>query len=1003
MAEGSQGTQPPTGRPDGYLRDDSSAFKVVTVNSIRFKITAITIAEILTAILCVFFASFYIIQAENDQRSVEMMGLIAQDTRKSLEKYTENIEQSVEIAAHLASNTLDSTMLIQCGIIGADATTERSSEQTQQLDNYLADYLKRLQGDFSIVAGHTRGVVTYYYCISPDISTSVHGFFYSRVGKTGFDEREPLDARELDPNDLEHTTWYYTPIKRGRPSWVGPYTAHFLGEMWICSYLVPIYKSGAFIGVLGMDIPLDTLVSLVSSIRIYDTGFACLFDEKGNVIYHPELEQGSKIDLPFSESLLHMESSGDALIRFNENGQDRQLSFTTLSNGMKLAIVAPTAEVNASSIRLTQTVLPIAVTVIVLFAAATLLLMSHIILPLQRLTAAAKRLATADYDVELDYKSKDEVGALTTAFQQMRNQLQAYIADLNRKVLTDDLTGLPNQRHFFELAVIEKQRMIEAGENPVFLYINLVGMKHFNRQFGFSDGDRLICAVADILARRFGRQSTSRFGQDHFAVTTNDENLEKRLYGLFAECRDANNGKTLPLSIGIYQNSVEDVDASIACDRAKFACDKRRGSYVSGFCYFDRSMLTQIDTFRYVISHLDQALEERWIKVYYQPIVRAVNGKVCDEEALSRWIDPVMGLLSPAEFVPALENSGLIYLLDLYVLDRVLEKINQQKEVGLTVVPHSINLSRSDFDVLDMVDEICRRVDEAGVPHDRITIEITESIIGSDFDFMKTQVERFQSLGFPVWMDDFGSGYSSLDFLQNIRFDLLKFDMRFMRDLDRGESGKVILTQLMQMATALGVDTLCEGVETEDRVRFLREIGCSKLQGYYYCPPIPYEDIVKRYDMGTLIGFENPQESDYFETIGKVNLYDLAALFSEEEDSLSNIFNTLPMGIMEIRNDKIRFVRTNQSYRDFMRYLFGPSFVETSFDAIVAGNKSESFFVEHARECCEKGTRVLFDAKMPDGSVAHFLMRHIGTNPVTGTVAVGVAVLSLSAADEQKA
>ena len=125
------------------------------------------------------------------------------------------------------------------------------------------------------------------------------------------------------------------------------------------------------------------------------------------------------------------------------------------------------------------------------------------------------------------------------------------------------------------------------------------------------------------------------------------------------------------------------------------------------------------------------------------------------------------------------------------------------------MVPHSINLSRSDFDACDIVEEIRRRVDAAGVAHDRITIEITESVVGRDFGFMKGQIERFQKLGFPVWMDDFGTGYSSLDVLQSIPFDLIKFDMSFMQKLDEGDSGKIILTELMKLATSLGVDTVC--------------------------------------------------------------------------------------------------------------------------------------------------------------------------------------------------
>ena len=188
-----------------------------------------------------------------------------------------------------------------------------------------------------------------------------------------------------------------------------------------------------------------------------------------------------------------------------------------------------------------------------------------------------------------------------------------------------------------------------------------------------------------------------------------------------------------------------------------------RNSYVSVYEYFTEKLQEKDAIRQYILDNLDRAMQEKWIKAYLQPIVRAVNEKVCDVEALARWVDPEKGVLSPASFIPVLEDAGLIYKLDLYMLDEVLLSIRRQLEDGIFVVPHSINLSRSDFDACDMVEEIRRRVDTAGVSRDRISIEITESIIGSDFDFMKTQIERFQALGFPVWMDDFGSGYSSLD------------------------------------------------------------------------------------------------------------------------------------------------------------------------------------------------------------------------------------------------
>jgi EAL domain-containing protein (putative c-di-GMP-specific phosphodiesterase class I) len=205
-------------------------------------------------------------------------------------------------------------------------------------------------------------------------------------------------------------------------------------------------------------------------------------------------------------------------------------------------------------------------------------------------------------------------------------------------------------------------------------------------------------------------------------------------------------------------------------------------------------------------------------------------------------------MISPGEFVPVLEMCKLIYKLDLYVLDQIIQKMKEQQEAGLPVIPHSLNLSRIDFDECDIIDEILKRVDRAGIPREKLNIEITESVVGSDFDFIKEQIERLQDLGFHVWMDDFGSGYSSLDVLQDIHFDLIKFDMRFMHRFGKGKENKIILTQLFKMATELGIDTVAEGVETREQVEFLKEVGCTRLQGFYYNRAIPAEEIKEKYE-----------------------------------------------------------------------------------------------------------------------------------------------------------
>ena len=831
------------------------------LNSIRSRIVAITVGAILATGLAVVAAAFLTVQRENDRQSVEMMNLIADDTGKSVEKYLNSIEQSLDTAVNLADDSIDSILMIECGAAGSHSVppSERTDEQNERLDEYLAEYCAALQPVMHSIANRTYGVITYYYCINSEVSENEHGFFWSKVGKTGFIEREPLDARTLDPNDTAHTKWYYTPVNCGRPTWVGPYTAHFLDEMWICSYVIPVYDSGTMIGVIGLDISVDTLASQLSDVKVYDTGYACLFDDEGRVIYYPDLETGEMPESygkAFSGEQLRQRSNGDELIRYTSDGVRRQMSYTTLTSGMVLVITAPTREINASWRHMLLILLIVMAAILVLFVMLARYAVRRITQPLSDLTTASQLLAAGDYDAGIDYDRDDEIGTLNGAFMQMRDRIGRYIEDLNHRINTDDLTDLPNMRYFFGLAEKERARLKAEGKDSVMLYFNLIGISHFNRQYGFEEGDRLLIKFAGILRKHFGEECICRMSDDHFAAVAAEKGIEDRVAAVIEEAAGMSSGRSFNVCVGIYPDRLGETDVNEACERAKYICDLHKGEYMSGVHVFESDMIGKAEDVRYIAEHLDQALEEQWIKVYYQPIVRASSGKICDVEALSRWIDPERGLMPPDRFILVLERARLIYKLDLYVLDRIIEKIKRQMEDGLAIVPHSLNLSRADFESCDIVEEIRRRMDDAGIARDRLTIEITESMVGSDFDFMKEQVTRFQELGFQVWMDDFGSGYSSLDVLQDIHFDLLKFDMLFLHRMDEGEESRIILRELARMANELGIETICEGVETKEQAEFLKEIGVTKLQGYYFSKPVPYEEVLERYRNGTHIGYE---------------------------------------------------------------------------------------------------------------------------------------------------
>ncbi len=967
------------------------------MHSIRSTITIITVLVILTSVLSVFGASYFIIQKETDQNSVRMMSLINEDTDRALEKYFESIEQSAETIANIAVENLDSVTLVKYGAVKSAANKNfQTSDQIRDMDDYLKTYCDKIQVLFAGVASNTPGVNSYYYCISPEISKNVHGFFYMKEGKAGMVERPPLDAANLEPNEYLDDTWYGTAVYMGSPGWVGPYTCQ--GE-FVYSYFVQIYKAGMLIGIIGMDIPCDILVDQVKDISIYNTGFVSLLDKNANVIYHPQLPITSSFDelhLSVTAETFKKDSSGDELIRYQANGERRQMSFSTLTTGMKVVCIAPTDEINAPWYTLIRDIALITAIAILLFVVIILIIMRAITRPLTQLTNASKRLADGEYDVDLAYKSKNEIGTLTSAFTRMRDQIKLYIEDLNHQIFFDIMTDLPNMRYFFKLAGVAKTRIIEAGHEPAMVYANIIGIRYYNRQYGFEMGDKMIMSFAEILAEHFGKERVCRFGGDQFAAFAEEEYVSGIIQNVLNDCKTAIDGKELSIHVGVYPNRLDDVDVNVACDRAKFAADTKKGELSSTVTYYDEEMLKRSEINIHVIRNIDRAIEEGWIKVYYQPIVRASNGTVCDEEALARWIDPELGFLSPGFFIPALEEYKLIYKLDLYVLEQVLKKMKLQKEKGYYVVPQSINLSRMDFESCDIVEEIRRRVDAEGVDHSMITVEITESVIGERFDFMKEQIERFQSLGFPVWMDDFGSGYSSLDVLHQLHFDLIKFDMRFMERFDEGEEGKIIVTELVNMAISLGMDTLCEGVEQAEQVEFLREIGCTRIQGYYYGKPIPFEDIVARIENVADLTFENPEEADYYSSIGRLNLYDFAAVSNETDDLLTQYFNTLPMCIMEVNGTKVWYSRCNPSYRDFLKRTMNVDYNTDERDILGADGILESNFLKAVTQCGRDGSRLVIDEKVGADTVVHTLIRRIAVNPVTGTAAVAVAVLTIS-------
>jgi len=468
--------------------------------------------------------------------------------------------------------------------------------------------------------------------------------------------------------------------------------------------------------------------------------------------------------------------------------------------------------------------------------------------------------------LEQEFSKADSVNLLTVwitlsmicvslYFQRLREarndeSLEKINEELLDLSLTDELTGIHNMRYFNEEAVkmLENTSIVNERDGAnielLFMYFDIENFKAYNEKYGFDKGDKLLKDVAAKVTKAFGNNPAARFSDDHFVALASKDDCVKARDEIEDYVAMVPGSVKLRLKTGAYPAASRHENISLACDRARIACSFTKKKYDIDYYEYDDTIERDVHLRQHIVNNIDVAVDNGYIKAFYQPVISTKTDKLCGLEALARWADPERGMLSPAAFIGTLEEYRQIHKVDQCMLETVAGDLSDESK-NMPKVPVSINFSRLDFELYDVVKKLDTTLKEKGIPSNMIDVEITESALTDNGDKLKQIMSALKEKGFSLWLDDFGSGYSSLNVLKDYKFDVLKIDMIFLRGFETNPNSRVIIKTIVDLAKSLNMVTLAEGVETREQYEFLKEIGCDKAQGYYFSKPVDREALIE--------------------------------------------------------------------------------------------------------------------------------------------------------------
>lgn len=475
---------------------------------------------------------------------------------------------------------------------------------------------------------------------------------------------------------------------------------------------------------------------------------------------------------------------------------------------------------------------------------------------------------------------------------------------MGKKYMFDELTGLYDFRSFIQAT---EELLNEDYETEYAILVwDIIQFKVINDLYGMEAGDRLLKEIADDIKLKVKNGVCGRIGNDKFVCCICfDENKKNNISNIydFHVNDEIGNHKVL-MQGGCYLVKERDVPVVKMCDRALLALDRIKGKFTETLSVYSNSSREEILMGQMLAADLDTGIRERQFKAYVQPIYYSNSNVISGGEVLVRWEHPTLGFLPPGKFIGYFEKNYLITKLDKFIWEEACRMIRRMKDEGRTVVPLSVNVSRMDFYFDDICDIFINLVKKYDIEPKYIKIEITESAYMDNPERLKGTVEKLSQFGFRIYIDDFGSGYSSLNTLRDLPFNTIKIDKSLIDEIDKSLKAGNVVCSIINMAKWLGMSVVAEGVEGVNQVNFLKHMGCKYIQGFYFSKPLPEEEFfAKDFDEKD----DRPEESDEFNLDSIFDIYD-----PEGRSFINKLIG--PILHYELDGDKLVLKRVNNEF-----------------------------------------------------------------------------------------